>query len=332
MTFPWQKQQWDKLWQAKKADRLSHALLLVGIHGTGKTQFAENFAQALLCQEMVAEDSCHHCHTCRLVTGKSHPNVLWIEPEKDGHTIKIDQIRAVGEFVYQTSLQGEYRIVIINPASQMNANAANALLKMLEEPPSGAIMILITDLSSRLPATILSRCQRIIFPPPPSSQALPWLKEQLQSIGKKEEVDPALVLRFTHGAPLAAIKWVQNGIISTRLKLFQTLPTLSQQEFDPIQIAATLTEIDLLPFLDFILGWILDLLRLQLGANSNEIINIDFSEQLSALKQCTQCQHNMNFLNYLQKLRGQICTGINLNKQLLIESILIKYKALYVPG
>src|SRR5690348_7730311 len=99
MIFPWQTQQWNKLWHAKESNRLPHALLFVGIPGTGKMQFADNFARALLCQESITEGACYRCHACRLITGKSHPNVLWVEPEKDGHAIKVDQIRAVNEFI-----------------------------------------------------------------------------------------------------------------------------------------------------------------------------------------------------------------------------------------
>ena len=85
---------------------------------------------------------CGTCHACRLIAGRAHPNVLWVEPEKEGQTIKVDQIREVSEFVNQSSLQGVHRIVLINPANAMNMHAANALLKTLEEPSSGAIIFI----------------------------------------------------------------------------------------------------------------------------------------------------------------------------------------------
>ncbi len=143
MTFPWQNNNGISFGRQKKRIVYHMRYSWLVFMGLVKHNLPRISLRLCCVKKWSPKDSCHHCHTCRLVTGKSHPNVLWIEPEKDGHTIKIDQIRAVGEFVYQTSLQGEYRIVIINPASQMNANAANALLKMLEEPPSGAIIILI---------------------------------------------------------------------------------------------------------------------------------------------------------------------------------------------
>ncbi len=345
MRLPWQTQQWQQLWHAKQEHRLPHALLFAGMAGTGKFQFANHFAATLLCQKLAipaeeaqgalrpnlarsapcassAETSGDTCHSCRLMAGKVHPNMLWITPEKEGQAIKIDQIREVFEFIHQTSLQGEYRIVIIHPANQMNLNAANALLKTLEEPPAGSLLILISNQLSPLPATILSRCQSIFFPCPPIEQALPWLKEQLTS---KEAVNPLLLLRLTQGAPLAALQFVQEGVLSVRQHLFQTLYALSQQQADPIKAATTLSDIDLIRFLDFMLSWILDILRLQLDGNTNAIMNEDFATQITELHQDTLLHHNIKFMDYLQQLRGQICAGINMNKQLLIESVLVRW-------
>jgi DNA polymerase-3 subunit delta' len=173
-----------------------------------------------------------------------------------------------------------------------------------------------------LPPTILSRCQRLIFPSPPISQTLPWLQEQLQT---EATIDLTLLLRLTQGAPLAAIQWVQKGVLSVRLTLFQALYALAQQQAGPVQTAATLAEIDVLPFLDFMMAWVLDLLRLQWGGSINEIINIDFAQQLTELGRRQHRRHDTKFLTHLQQLRGQICTGANLNKKLLIENILVHY-------
>ena len=167
MIFPWQVNQWQQLLQAKSQQRLAHAMLFTGLPGIGKAIFAQHFSSALLCQKLNPDGNpCDRCHSCRLIAGRAHPNMLWLEPEKPGQAIKIDQVRDVSEFISQTSLQGDYRIVIINPADDMNTNAANALLKTLEEPSSGAHLILISNQNERLPATILSRCQRVVFQRP----------------------------------------------------------------------------------------------------------------------------------------------------------------------
>src|SRR5438046_1776757 len=102
MIFPWQVQQWQQLWLAKQAQRLPHALLLVGNEGMGKKHFAECFIRAAGCEHVSNEINNYEmikqqcrCHHCCLITGRVHPNVLWVEPEKAGGLIKIDQIREV---------------------------------------------------------------------------------------------------------------------------------------------------------------------------------------------------------------------------------------------
>ncbi|MBX3708856.1 MAG: DNA polymerase III subunit delta' [Gammaproteobacteria bacterium] len=328
MIFPWQKEQWQQLLRYKQENRLPHALLFAGAAGIGKAYFAENFIRAQLCQSGVftqvtgvPADKCE-CHACRLILGKAHPNVLWVEPEKEESTIKIDQIRHVADFVNQTSLQGECRIVLINPANHMNTNAANALLKTLEEPSAGAIIILISDQISHLLATIRSRCQRILFSRPRKELALEWLQKQLPD----SSMDLELVLNLTHGAPLTAMQFATNEVFSIRHRLLQTLCLLQQKHVDPIKAAVTIQDFDLKQLLDFIIAWIMDLLWLKMGRNINKITNKDFSEPLVELNhQTLPINFITQYMNYLQYLRAQLYKGINLNKQLTLESILIRW-------
>lgn len=336
MIFPWQIEQWQYLWRAKQANRLAHALLFVGMGGIGKKKFTEHFVRSLLCQQVTNEnsidfshmDNCvSNCHSCRLIIGQTHPNVLWIQSEKEGQDIKIDQIRSVTEFVNQTSLQGDYRIVVIESAQQMNSNAANALLKTLEEPSSGAMIILISE-NKRLPATILSRCQHLIFPRPSRHLAMEWLNKQIKSASLTENgIDLELLLNIANGAPLAALRLIQNDLLSVRQTLFQALCTLKQDPSELITLAANLQTSDPLLILDFILNWIMDLLRLQLGAGTSHIINHDYIKQLTELSQRIPIHHNTKLMNYLQQLRAQISIGFNLNKQLTLENMLIRYSS-----
>lgn len=317
--YPWQTNQWQQLWQTKKANRLPHALLLTGIAGMGKADFADNFTRALLCQQSNSDGVyCNVCHSCRLIAGRVHPNVLWIEPEKEGHVIKVDQIREAAEFISQSGLEGAYQILIIHPAHCMNTNAANALLKTLEEPASGSIIILLSDQSERLPATVLSRCQRINFPYPLKKEALHWLKNQLED----QTVNHELLLNLANGAPLGAYNLVQNELLSVR---HEVLEMLSQNETDPIHAAAKIQEIGLLQFLDLILDWVIDLLRLQFSGDIAGIKNSDYKKQLVELMPKREPKNTIQFMDYVQQLRSQIGMGINLNKQLLIEDVLIRW-------
>ena len=321
MIYPWQTQQWQQLWQVKMENRLPHALLFTGVEGVGKAVFAEHFVRSLLCPKAATQgDACHQCHACRLVTGNTHPNVLRIIPEKEGQSIKIDQIREVTEFVSQSSLQGDYRIVIVNPANAMNANAANALLKTLEEPASGAILILISHQAARLPATILSRCQKINFTAPASALAQQWLSEQLPAVGAKA----ALLLRLAQGGPLTALRLAQDEALALREELYQSLLLLSAKKMGPLKLAASLQSSEPLTIIDFLLSWITDLLRLQLTGASEDIVNLDYQAALAELKPVSM-QKNVNFMRHLQLLRKQLCEGINFNKQLMLESLFIRW-------
>lgn len=316
MIYPWQTEQWKQLLNAKQKNRLPHALLFTGIEGVGKTHFAEQFIRTFCCKNNNMEDCA--CHDCRLIAGKAHPNILWIEPEKVGSAIKVDQIREVSEYVQQTSLQHEFRIVLIYSAHEMNASAANALLKTLEEPSSGTIIILISNQAGYLPATILSRCQRILFPRPSKELALTWLRQQ--NTGNAD-----VLLRIANGAPLTALQFANNKMLSERANLLETLFLLSQKQTDPLKTTMKIQELDSLPFLDFMLTWVMDLLRLHLECDHSHLVNQDFLKQLSVIQQRSKLQPMMQYLNYLNEMRTQISTGFNLNKQLMIENVLIRW-------
>lgn len=318
MIFSWQATQWAQLSRMLHDKRLPHALLFTGLSGIGKSIFADAYSYLLFCQTPVNEMPCYKCHACRLVKGRAHPNVLWIEPEKKGSAIKVDQIRAVTEFINQSSFQGEYRVVIINPANNMNINAANALLKTLEEPSSGALLILVSDLRARLPATILSRCQRIVFKVPPTQLALDWLAQKMPEVANRE-----FLLKMAEGAPLAAVELLEDDIMASRATLFQAFIALSKKQGDPIKTAAGLQKVDELTLIDLALSFVCDLMRLHNGIN--DIINQDYQPSLLDIQKVKDEQSNHQFLNYLQQLRKQVCEGVNLNKQLLVESILLNW-------
>lgn len=331
MIFPWQMTQWLHLSQAKKKQQLSHALLLSGMKGIGKEQFATSFIHSLLCQKSHEEAPyyCNNCHDCRLIAAKVHPNVRWIEgndTQEKSTQIKVDQIREVNEFVQTTSLQGKYRIVLIHPADNMNIHAANALLKTLEEPAPFAILVLICEQLSSLPATILSRCQQIHFMRPDRAISLNWLNEQTPDTSH----NLSLLLNLANGAPLQALQLKENEVLKVRQNLFQVFCLLQQREAEPVYSANQIQEIEILSVLDYFLSWMLDLLRLQLGGKDQEIINQDFAVQLTKLQQSTSVENNMQFVSFLQNLRIQLVRGINLNKQMAIESIFIRWRELSI--
>jgi DNA polymerase III delta' subunit len=179
MRYPWTHAQWTQLHQRRQQQRLPHALLLAGPPGLGKADFARDLAQSLLCEQPTAAGmACQHCRSCARFTATTHPDFLVVEPEEPGKAIKVDQVRDLISQFALASHQGGYRIAIVQPAEQMNLAAANSLLKTLEEPPADSLILLISARPSLLPATILSRCQRLEFAPPAHELALAWLNKQ----------------------------------------------------------------------------------------------------------------------------------------------------------
>lgn len=144
--------------------RVAHAYLFWGPEGTGKRTVALAFAAALLCGncEGVSDpDACGRCRDCRQVAGDNHPDLHFIEPQ--GLSIKIEQVRDVQKKAGYKSYQGKYRIYLIDSADVMTLQAANCLLKTLEEPPEGAVFVLISARPHALLPTVLSRCQQLQF-------------------------------------------------------------------------------------------------------------------------------------------------------------------------
>jgi len=197
--LPWQKNLWHELMGAP--ERLPHALLLHGARGIGKRHMARTLAQALLCESPDAQRmACGNCGGCLLVNADNHPDLRWLvpgvdqpireeaesdeegtsvaaaKPAKASRAILIDQVREVGEFLALAAHRGGRRVVLLAPAEALNGPAANALLKMLEEPPAGAIFIAVTDELDAVIPTVRSRCVLLRVPVPSFEIALSWLR------------------------------------------------------------------------------------------------------------------------------------------------------------
>jgi len=153
--------------QAMAGGRLHHAWLLCGPQGTGKAMLARVMARAYLCERnragAGATPACGTCHGCRMVDEGAHPDFLYVErePDKQGRKkrdVSVDQVRRLMTFLSLSGAESERRVVLLDEAAMLNQHAANALLKGLEEPAAGSLLLLVCDDMSRLPATVRSRC------------------------------------------------------------------------------------------------------------------------------------------------------------------------------
>jgi len=193
--LPWLLGSYATLRQARAAGRFPHALLIHAAAGVGGESLALFAAQLALCRQ--PEPPCGHCRDCRQVELRQHPDLHWVSPE-ESKLIRIEQVRELSEQLGFTAHGGGATIAVLVPAEAMNAFAANALLKTLEEPRAGTTLILVTAAPSRLPATLVSRCQRLRVRPPARAEALAWLTAQ----HGPQDWGPAL--EVLGNAPLAA--------------------------------------------------------------------------------------------------------------------------------
>ncbi len=181
---PWLLEPWRQLQARRAGDRLPHALLLAAPAGLGKRALGKALQASMLCETPQTEGfACGRCRGCLLLAAGSHGDAITVtfglrDDGKPRTEIVVDQIRALCERFAQTSARGGWRVALIDPADALNHNAANALLKTLEEPDPGAMIILVADAMAQLPATIRSRCQRIEILAPARAAALAWLTAQ----------------------------------------------------------------------------------------------------------------------------------------------------------
>jgi len=224
-AMPWHAEAWQRLQARRERGALPHALLICGPEGLGKRVFAERLIRGLLCQQPVDGEACGHCRTCALLAAGTHPDRVAVGYglRKDGvqrSEIVIDQIRELSARLAMASQFGGWQIATIDPADALNAAAANALLKTLEEPAAQTMLVLIADAPWRLPQTIRSRCQRIEFHLPEPAQALAWL--QAQGV-----IDPASALQAAGGNPGLAQRWAEEGALERRREVRRDLAALA---------------------------------------------------------------------------------------------------------
>ncbi|HET7844005.1 MAG TPA: DNA polymerase III subunit delta' [Xanthomonadales bacterium] len=178
---PWLAGAWQSWVQRVASDRIPHGVLVAGPAGLGKRAFAAALAAGLLCTARDADGfACGKCRGCRLREAGTHPDlhVVTFELNDKGvprTQILVDQVRELSTKLVQTSQLGGWRVAVVDPVDGLNDQAANALLKTLEEPEPNAVIVLVSDSPMALKATIRSRCQRIDARFPPRATAREWL-------------------------------------------------------------------------------------------------------------------------------------------------------------
>ncbi|HPY40726.1 MAG TPA: DNA polymerase III subunit delta', partial [Thiolinea sp.] len=198
--YPWHQTIWLQLQAAFIQQQLPHALLFSGETGCGHEQLVYSLAQSLLCLQPNAKGvACKHCRSCTVFAAQAHPDFMLLAVAEDKQAITVDQVRSLDRFLELSHSYSPNRVVVILEAEAMNNNAANSLLKSLEEPTNNSYILLFTKQVAKLLPTIRSRCQQLRMPLPSQILALEWLKQHSLP-------DQAVnLLSLAKGRPLAAL-------------------------------------------------------------------------------------------------------------------------------
>ncbi len=227
---PWLANPRAVLGAAHERGRLPHALLIHESPGTGGEWLASWTAALVLC-ERGKTAPCGECVACRRVADLRHPDVTWVRPQEDSRQIRIEQVRELSAELALTSHGGGYKVGIITPADALNRFAANALLKTLEEPSARTLLILVATEPSRLPPTVLSRCQRIRIRAPERAESIAWLS------AARGKADWDAALDALGDAPLQVVQADPAEIAAVGAEARGTLEALAAGRTDPVAAA-----------------------------------------------------------------------------------------------
>lgn len=322
--YPWQQPTWQDLLKRSQSG-LAHALLLTGHEGLGKHAFALHLAQWLLCKHARVQQSsapCGQCHSCQLFVAGTHPDLLLCEPQEDSKQIKVDDVRKINEQLVQTPQISQVQVVILCPAEVMNINAANALLKTLEEPSGDSFLILEAERSGAVLPTIRSRCQHLHLSAPSTEQGVAWLRAQ-----GVDEAQAQRAMERCGNAPLAAQQWLVEGSVA-QAQWLQDLADLTAQKRTATEVAEAWSKLELSFVMQCFYLVLLDAMKVraklpvQQHSLQGEVVKLLNGATVDGVKLLT-------LQDKVQAVLQQQLAGFgNYNKQLLCESLLLKWQDL----
>jgi DNA polymerase-3 subunit delta' len=217
--------------QALAQNRVGHSYLFSGIDAAGKKTLALEFAKVINCEKAdEIHDSCGECSACLKISRNNHPDIFFIEAE--GQFIRINAIREIQEQMTFKPMEGRRRVFVIDNADKMNDQAANALLKTLEEPSPANILILVTAKPYTLPSTIISRCRHMRFNPLSINTVAKFLIERMNM-----EKENALLLAGLSGGSIGqALELNKDDVIAYRTETLKLLANTKKNE--PLSLLA----------------------------------------------------------------------------------------------
>ncbi|MCK5896894.1 MAG: DNA polymerase III subunit delta' [Cocleimonas sp.] len=313
MMYTWHQKVWDQLVVTRHAEHLPHALLLSGAKGIGKKGFAEALINSLLCESPRERyHPCGQCKSCQVKYSGAHPDYHRVTVADDKKQIVVDQIRQLNEFLHMSRSYNGYRVAFIHPVELLNINAANSLLKSLEEPADNSIIILLTSQPSTLLATLKSRCQMLYLPTPNKQDALQWLSQQ--AIQHK----PNLLLAMSGGRPLYALDLDNDEYFNSRNEFANDLSAVINHQQAITDISKKWQKASKQELLDWQLNWVQQIIKDHFSKTQNKPILV--------LPKPIDIHHL--WILHDQLIRFREIAHTSLNAQLFIESMLLSWMKL----
>jgi DNA polymerase-3 subunit delta' len=293
------------------AGRLHHAYLFTGMEGIGKRLVALNMAKALNCADQAGE-ACDRCRSCQQIDKGIHPDIIVVNPT--GESIKIEQIRELQRSIAFKPYEARWRVILIDAAEQLTREAANALLKTLEEPPPWTTVILSARTIESLPVTVPSRCQRIRFSPLSNEEVKKILRDRLSA----EEIN--MLAPLAGGSPGRALQMDGEEVTQVKGLLESAVsPSLNRR----LQIARELAHEEGRGklFLEIMGGWLRDLIVYQETREEALLLNRDLQAEIKKVAITRQTEGLLRDFWSLHVIqRGMEAHG---NLQLSLESALL---------
>lgn len=311
--LPWLASELAALRAARAGGRLSHAILVHAAAGTGGDWLAAWIARLALCSAAPAEAPCGRCVDCRRVLELKHPDLSVATLEEESRQIRIEQVRDLASELALTSHQGHGKVAILTPADALNRFAANALLKTLEEPPPGTVLVLVSEQPSRLPATVRSRCQRVRVPVPSRAASREWLQKNAGQ-GTWDAV-----LDFIGEAPLAAARTNPKQLAELTSEVDRTLAEALAARCDVVATAERWSRSELVLRLGATERWLTERIRAA-SDPSGRASELRRGAHLPAAPPLLNIRALFGLLDGVRELRSLADTP--LNKSLALEVLL----------